>query len=145
MGLLAAEMLARTGKDPGEIYAGLTEQFGAPLYERIDADQPRIGRIVVEGDQRRRLLFVHGQPGADRFFLVIRPLLEPLAGDIVDARYSRRRVALVIHATGGDVRPAADQTIDLSRTVSAEFAGGGEKSLQVTFDKRNTAMHLAWQ
>jgi hypothetical protein len=39
----------------------------------------------------------------------------------------------------------ADQTIDLSRTVSAEFAGGGEKSLQVTFDKRNTAMHLAWQ
>ena len=40
---------------------------------------------------------------------------------------------------------SADQTIDLSRTVSAEFAGGGEKSLQVTFDKRNTAMHLAWQ
>jgi len=37
MGLLAAEMLARTGKDPGEIYAGLTEQFGAPVYERIDA------------------------------------------------------------------------------------------------------------
>jgi phosphoglucomutase len=37
MGLLAAEMLARTGKDPGEIYAGLTEQFGAPAYERIDA------------------------------------------------------------------------------------------------------------
>jgi hypothetical protein len=40
---------------------------------------------------------------------------------------------------------SADQTIDLSRTVSAEFAGGGEKSLQVTFDKHNTAMHLAWQ
>jgi eukaryotic-like serine/threonine-protein kinase len=39
----------------------------------------------------------------------------------------------------------ADQTIDLSRTVSAEFAGGGEKSLLVTFDKHNTAMHLAWQ
>jgi phosphoglucomutase len=37
MGLVGAEMLARTGKDPGEIYAGLTEQFGAPLYERIDA------------------------------------------------------------------------------------------------------------
>jgi hypothetical protein len=40
---------------------------------------------------------------------------------------------------------SADQTIDLSRTVSAEFAGGGEKSLQVTFDKHNTTMHLAWQ
>jgi phosphoglucomutase len=37
MGLLAAEMLARTGKDPGEIYRGLTERFGAPVYERIDA------------------------------------------------------------------------------------------------------------
>jgi phosphoglucomutase len=37
MGLLAAEMTARTGKDPGEIYRGLTEQFGAPVYQRIDA------------------------------------------------------------------------------------------------------------
>ena len=37
MGLLAAEMLARTGKDPGEIYRALTERFGAPVYERIDA------------------------------------------------------------------------------------------------------------
>ncbi len=37
LGLLAAEMLARTGKDPGEIYDGLTEQFGAPVYERIDS------------------------------------------------------------------------------------------------------------
>jgi phosphoglucomutase len=37
LGLLAAEMLARTGKDPGEIYSALTEQFGAPVYERIDA------------------------------------------------------------------------------------------------------------
>jgi serine/threonine-protein kinase len=40
---------------------------------------------------------------------------------------------------------SADRTIDLSRTVSTEFVGGGEKSLQVTFDKRNTAMRLAWQ
>ena len=37
MALLAAEMLARTGKDPGEIYRGLTERFGAPVYERVDA------------------------------------------------------------------------------------------------------------
>jgi len=37
MALLAAEMLARTGKDPGELYRALTEQFGAPVYERIDA------------------------------------------------------------------------------------------------------------
>ncbi len=37
MGLLAAEILARTGKDPGEHYAALTERYGAPVYERIDA------------------------------------------------------------------------------------------------------------
>ena len=37
MGLLAAETMARTGKDPGEIYLALTEQFGAPVYQRIDA------------------------------------------------------------------------------------------------------------
>ena len=37
LGLLAAEMTAVTGKDPGEIYAGLTEKLGAPVYARIDA------------------------------------------------------------------------------------------------------------
>jgi phosphoglucomutase len=37
MVLLAAEITARTGKDPGEHYAELTAQFGAPLYTRIDA------------------------------------------------------------------------------------------------------------
>jgi phosphoglucomutase len=36
MGLLAAEIMAKTGKDPGEIYSSLTERFGNPLYERID-------------------------------------------------------------------------------------------------------------
>jgi phosphoglucomutase len=35
--LLAAEMTARTGSEPGRLYAGLTERFGAPVYKRIDA------------------------------------------------------------------------------------------------------------
>ena len=35
--LLAAEILARTGKDPGEHYRELTRQFGTPYYTRIDA------------------------------------------------------------------------------------------------------------
>src|SRR5262244_184187 len=30
-------MTARTGRDPGELYRALTERFGAPVYERIDA------------------------------------------------------------------------------------------------------------
>ena len=37
MDLLAAEITARTGKDPGEHYKALTETFGAPAYTRIDA------------------------------------------------------------------------------------------------------------
>jgi phosphoglucomutase len=37
MDLLAAEITARTGKDPGEHYQALTAEFGAPLYTRIDA------------------------------------------------------------------------------------------------------------
>ena len=37
MDLLAAEITARTGKDPGEHYRELTAEFGAPYYTRIDA------------------------------------------------------------------------------------------------------------
>ncbi|MGA7538881.1 MAG: phosphoglucomutase (alpha-D-glucose-1,6-bisphosphate-dependent) [Steroidobacteraceae bacterium] len=37
MGLLAAEITARTGKDPGEHYRELTAELGTPWYTRIDA------------------------------------------------------------------------------------------------------------
>jgi len=37
MDLLAAEITAHTGKDPGEHYRALTAEFGMPLYTRIDA------------------------------------------------------------------------------------------------------------
>jgi phosphoglucomutase len=37
MDLLAAEITARTGKDPGEHYRELTAKFGTPCYTRIDA------------------------------------------------------------------------------------------------------------
>jgi len=37
MDLLAAEIAARTGKDPGEHYRDLTAEFGTPYYARIDA------------------------------------------------------------------------------------------------------------
>jgi phosphoglucomutase len=37
MDLLAAEITARTGKDPGEHYRVMTEHFGTPHYTRIDA------------------------------------------------------------------------------------------------------------
>jgi phosphoglucomutase len=37
LGLLAAEMTARTRHDPGETYDRLTQDLGAPFYERLDA------------------------------------------------------------------------------------------------------------
>ena len=37
MDLLAAEMMAKTGRDLGELYRDLTDELGEPVYERIDA------------------------------------------------------------------------------------------------------------
>jgi len=36
MGLLAAEMIAKTGCDPSQLFADLTAELGVPYYERID-------------------------------------------------------------------------------------------------------------
>ncbi len=56
--LLAAEMTARTGRDPGEIYAEVVGRCGASVYERIDApasyeDKVALGRLsaaAIQGD-----------------------------------------------------------------------------------------------
>ena len=37
LNLLAAEILAKTGKDPGTIYLELAQKFGAPFYKRVEA------------------------------------------------------------------------------------------------------------
>jgi phosphoglucomutase len=60
MGLLAAEMLARTGQDPAAIYAGLAGKFGEPVYERIDApatpeEKAILGRLSPEQISTREL------------------------------------------------------------------------------------------
>jgi len=47
MDLLAAEMVARTGFDPSELYQDLTHEFGAPVYERIDAPATREEKAVL--------------------------------------------------------------------------------------------------
>jgi phosphoglucomutase len=48
MGLLAAEITARTGRDPGEHYRTLTERFGAPVYERIDAPATADQKVALQ-------------------------------------------------------------------------------------------------
>ncbi len=48
MDLLAAEMLAVTGKDPAQLYGELTAQLGAPVYERIDAPATRAQKAALQ-------------------------------------------------------------------------------------------------
>jgi len=53
MDLLAAEITARTGRDPGDHYRELTAEFGASYYTRIDApatpeQKARLGRLSPE-------------------------------------------------------------------------------------------------
>lgn len=45
--LLAAEITARVGRDPGQIYGDLTREFGDPVYDRVEAP--------ATADQKRRL------------------------------------------------------------------------------------------
>jgi phosphoglucomutase len=45
--LLSAEITAKTGRDPGEIYAGLARENGSRLYERIDAPATAEQRAVL--------------------------------------------------------------------------------------------------
>ena len=45
--LLAAEMTAVTGRDPGEHYRALEEQFGRPVYERMDAPASPAQKAVL--------------------------------------------------------------------------------------------------
>ncbi|MBU0629850.1 MAG: phosphoglucomutase (alpha-D-glucose-1,6-bisphosphate-dependent) [Candidatus Margulisbacteria bacterium] len=48
MDLLAAEILAVTGKDPGVHYQELTALFGAPVYERIDAPADARQKVILQ-------------------------------------------------------------------------------------------------
>jgi phosphoglucomutase len=53
MDLLAAEIAARTDKEPGEHYRELTAEFGTPWYRRLDApatpeQKARLGRLSAE-------------------------------------------------------------------------------------------------
>ena len=48
LNLLAAEIIATTQSDPGEHYRELQNQFGNPVYERIDASASREQKAVLE-------------------------------------------------------------------------------------------------
>jgi len=48
MNLLAAEITARTGRDPGEHYRDMTSRFGDPVYERIDAPATDAEKAILK-------------------------------------------------------------------------------------------------
>ena len=66
--LLAAEMTARGGRDPGEIYAGLADRFGHAAYRRVDVaatpeDKDKLKRLSPEQVESTELA---GEPILDR-------------------------------------------------------------------------------
>jgi phosphoglucomutase len=47
--LLAAEITAATGRDPSEHYEALEDQFGSPVYERIDTPATTAQKEALKG------------------------------------------------------------------------------------------------
>lgn len=64
MNLLAAEILAVTGKDPAQLYGELTAQLGEPVYERIDAPATRAQKAALQklSPQQVRSKELAGEP-----------------------------------------------------------------------------------
>ncbi len=55
LGLLAAEITARTKQDPSQLYARLTAELGSPIYERIDAPATPAQKALFKGLSPERL------------------------------------------------------------------------------------------
>jgi phosphoglucomutase len=62
--LLAAEITARSGRDPGEHYADLTARFGTPVYERIDAPATPAEKAILKNLSPEQVTATHlaGEP-----------------------------------------------------------------------------------
>jgi phosphoglucomutase len=62
--LLAAEITARTGRDPGEHYQELTARFGSPRYERLDAAATPAQKAVLGklAPEQIRAITLAGEP-----------------------------------------------------------------------------------
>jgi phosphoglucomutase len=60
MGLLAAEICAKTSKDPGQLYDAITSELGRSYYQRIDApaspdQKKRLARLDASGIEEKDL------------------------------------------------------------------------------------------
>ena len=112
MGLLAAEMIAKTGRDPSQLFTALTDELGVPYYERLD--------VAATAKQKNALKSVSPEQ------LNIREL----AGDPVRAVRREQRINLIRHVavvaqTAGRVGGVVcvfDQTLAVA--LVAAVAGG---------------------
>ena len=111
MDLLAAEITARTGKDPSEHYRELTAQFGTPHYTRIDAS--------ATPDQKARLERL--SPEAVK--------ASELAGEPIIAKLTRAPAndapigGIKVVATSGWFAARPSGTEDLYKIYAESFAG----------------------
>ncbi len=90
MGLLAAEITAKTGKDPSEHYFELAEKLGMPAYTRVDENATPAQKKILANlkSEQVRALTMAGEPITDR--LVSAPGNEqPLGGLESNHRKSR--------------------------------------------------------
>ncbi|KJC58697.1 phosphoglucomutase [Bradyrhizobium sp. LTSPM299] len=64
LGLLAAEIIAKTGRDPSELFADLTAELGVPYYERIDvaATSKQKSALKALGPEQLSMTQLAGDP-----------------------------------------------------------------------------------
>jgi phosphoglucomutase len=64
MGLLAAEIIAKTGRDPSQLFAELTAELGVPFYERIDvaATPKQKNALKALGPEQLNIKELAGEP-----------------------------------------------------------------------------------
>jgi len=64
LGLLAAEIIARTGRDPSELFNELTAELGVPYYERIDvaATPKQKSALKALGPEQLNMTELAGDP-----------------------------------------------------------------------------------
>ena len=119
--LLAAEITARTGRDPGAHYRELTEEFGAPIYTRVDA--------AATPEEKARLQKLSPESVT----------ASTLAGDPITARLTRAPGngaaigGLKVVADGGWFAARPSGTEDVYKIYAESFRG--QKHLDAILDE----------
>jgi phosphoglucomutase len=113
--LLSAEITARTGRDPGEIYAELSREHGASFYERIDAP--------ANAEQRAALA-----------------KLSP--SDITATELAGERIQQVLTAAPGDGNPIGGIKVIAGNGWFAARPSGTEDVYKIYAESFRSAEHL---